>query len=438
MDISELLEEKIYYPDADPIELAKYIAEKYCAFDQDELNMIDLYWDSAFNGNWLYAHDDMVENMFGYKAGKNMMSDFAVRLKRDFEENVDYQIVDKNHEIVKGYCSGLNRSNNMRGGGSNKKYYIITGEIFKDLLLAAKTPKGKTTRKYYIKIEKLGMMTMNAIAKCIAILNQKERDFLQRELEKSKNKILKLNEFVAVAQELKMNEIFYIATTSSYAKQNRFKYGGISKSTDLKARLATYNTGRAEGDLYYYCKAISCHKYKQIESCLESLIPIFKDKKAGRKEMVHMRYDCLVELVEFISQNHHRELEYINKNAKRYIETTLNDEPVIPEPIDIENNITIKHSKNGIEKTIKKINVADWSDEKIEEVIKDMIARYAKETLKCEDFNYSAADLSDIHILWKDFKLLFKSYTPTITWWREKIKALLEKDKKEISVKWRS
>ena len=41
-------------------------------------------------------------------------------------------------------------------------------------------------------------------------------------------------------------------------------------------------------------------KYRHIENCLDMLIKGFKDKPFSKKEMVHMRYDCFLELIEFI------------------------------------------------------------------------------------------------------------------------------------------
>ena len=40
----------------------------------------------------------------------------------------------------------------------NKKYYCVTGEAYKCMLMSSKTIKGKATRKYYIKIENLAMV----------------------------------------------------------------------------------------------------------------------------------------------------------------------------------------------------------------------------------------------------------------------------------------
>ncbi len=134
---AELIERNIYRSGVETLKLAKYIAENYCEFDEKELNMMDIFWDAAFNKSWLYASNEMVENMFGYKAGKNMMSDFGEKLKNEFEEDVDYQIVTKNNEIIQKFYSGNFR--NRKIPGNRAKYYIITGETFKSILQSTNT-----------------------------------------------------------------------------------------------------------------------------------------------------------------------------------------------------------------------------------------------------------------------------------------------------------
>ncbi len=48
---TELIEKNIYKQGIEPLELAKYIAVIFCEFDEKELNMMDVFWDAAFNKN---------------------------------------------------------------------------------------------------------------------------------------------------------------------------------------------------------------------------------------------------------------------------------------------------------------------------------------------------------------------------------------------------
>jgi hypothetical protein len=54
------------YGNPDRNVIAKWIGEKYCGFTPVELDMVDIFWDSAFNQSWLYASNHMlVERVYG-------------------------------------------------------------------------------------------------------------------------------------------------------------------------------------------------------------------------------------------------------------------------------------------------------------------------------------------------------------------------------------
>jgi phage anti-repressor protein len=385
----------------------------------------------------------MVEHVFGYKKHKDMMRDFSKNIKKYFEENIDYKSVDKTHELVVNVRSGLYTNKDLRGG-NNKKYYIITGETFKALLMTSQMPIGKQTRKYYIKVETLGITTTNIITDCINIMSNKQIEELTKvielkstELSESKRKLIKLNEFVKVAQELKKEEIFYIATTDLYAKNNRFKYGGIITINDLNNRLNNYNIGRAEGDLFYFVKVIKCHKYKHIENCIDMLLKGFKDKVFSKKEMVHMRYPEFIQLIEFILENHNKDIEFINEHGKRFLQNTINLEPVLPQPLDMGDYVIIKRRKNGYESELQKINVSDWSEDKVQDLLKRLVSQYATIKLGTEyDFD-TQKNSHSITLIWKDFKHYLDQYSGKNTMgWRNCIKDVCIPASK-LTIRWK-
>jgi hypothetical protein len=259
-----------------------------------------------------------------------------------------------------------------------------------------------------------------------------------KEIEQSKNKLIKLNEFVKVAQELKKDEIFYVATTDLYAKNNRFEYGGVANPNDLPGRLATYNTGRAEGDLYYYVKIIKVHKYKHIENCLDMLIKGFKDKAFSKKEMVHMRYDCFAELIEFIIENHGKDIDFINEHGKRFLKNTIELEPILPEPIELGDYIIIRRKKNGKEHELQKIDVSSWDETKVQDLIKNLINQYAVIKLGTTyDFD-TQKDSQTLQIIWKDFQDYLENYKGKKKMdWRTALKSITS-NAKQLAIKWKA
>jgi hypothetical protein len=78
-------------------------------------------------------------------------------------------------------------------------------------------------------------------------LKTKEREKTTQELEKAERFTNKLR---AIIKSRQKDQIIYIATTNAYARQNRFKIGGVKSRSLLKSRLATYNSGRPVGDMF--------------------------------------------------------------------------------------------------------------------------------------------------------------------------------------------
>ena len=106
--------------------LGKYIAGTYCGFDEKELDMIDLYWDVAFNDSWLYVSEELVITL-GYTIVRDL---FKRVLKPHFEENHDYKNVNDDHVLVKLYRDSCLGKKDTRGGALKKHYIITAKELY--------------------------------------------------------------------------------------------------------------------------------------------------------------------------------------------------------------------------------------------------------------------------------------------------------------------
>jgi hypothetical protein len=212
----------------------------------------------------------------------------------------------------------------------------------------------------------------------------------------------------------------------------------VANPNDLPGRLATYNTGRAEGDLYYYVKIIKVHKYKHIENCLDMLIKGFKDKAFSKKEMVHMRYDCFAELIEFIIENHGKDIDFINEHGKRFLKNTIELEPILPEPIELGDYIIIRRKKNGKEHELQKIDVSSWDEAKVQDLIKNLINQYAVIKLGTTyDFD-TQKDSQTLQIIWKDFQDYLENYKGKKKMdWRTALKSITS-NAKQLAIKWKA
>ena len=127
-------------------------------FNDDEINMLTLYWQPCFNNSWIYLSDELILENLTNETKKQAITNFYERiLIPTYEEVIDYQQVLADNELVKFHYSLKSNEELKAKPGNRKKYYIVTGEAYKCMLMASRAKKGKETRKYYIKVEKLAM-----------------------------------------------------------------------------------------------------------------------------------------------------------------------------------------------------------------------------------------------------------------------------------------
>jgi hypothetical protein len=129
---------------------------------------------------------------------------------------------------------------------------------------------------------------------------------------------------------LPKSQVVYIATSASYANQNRFKVGGVESLDKLSSRLSTYNTRSASGDLFYYAEWFMVHSYKEIEGRLKDLLGRFRDTKP--KEIYVMHYTNLLKVLEYLISHYNEEVDSVNSYISTYIASLdrRNLRPVVP------------------------------------------------------------------------------------------------------------
>ena len=181
------------------------------------------------------------------------------------------------------------------------------------------------------------------------------------ELEKATKKALRIQDFIDNVSIREKNEWIYIATTEQYASNNRFKVGSTKR---LAKRLSPYNTGRIKEDPMYYCWISKCYCSSKVDEMIKSLLSDFRDKK--NSEMYIMNFDDLVDIVEFISENFEKSVEYVNSFVKNRLAFSSDKEPVIPKPIEIEKtSLVIKNINDDQDEIIDLTNLSTYDKERI-------------------------------------------------------------------------
>jgi len=116
---------------------------------------------------------------------------------------------------------------------------------------------------------------------------------------------------------LEQTQVIYIATSDNYAKQNRFKVGGVKERKSLKGRLTTYNGRSAGGDMFYYTNIWMVVEYRQIEDRLKCLLGRFRDKPP--KEMYIMYYPDIYYVVNYLVEHLCDEVDEVNAKLAEFI-----------------------------------------------------------------------------------------------------------------------
>ena len=363
------------------------------------------------NEPWFNGKD--VSDILGYVNSRQTLSDH-IRDKHKASLSI---IIDKSgsHETIQ-----LNKNN-------LKAIYINEAGLY-CLIMKSKMKEAERFQDYVFEevlpsIRKNGYFVSSNISPEKVTQLENELAIANKTIEKNSRKIIKLNELTMSSRELKKNEVFYIATSPTYAKNNRLKFGGVSAMKDIASRLSSYNTGRAEGDLFYYAKIVKCHKYRQLESNLSTLASGFKDKSGGQKEMICMRYNCLNKLVDFIDENIGKGIDFMNEHCAQFINEIVEFEPIEPVALELKDYIVIRQRKKG---KITEVDVSEWTEEQINSLLKKMINEYA-ESKTGEPYDFDTDKNSKkLQIEWKDFYSKLDSFSGKgKLGWRENIKKLL-------------
>jgi len=155
----------------------------------------------------------------------------------------------------------------------------------------------------------------------------------------------KLKNMITVMKSRQKDQIIYIATTKAYAKQNRFKVGGVKSRSQLKPRLCGYNTGRSDGDKMYFAFITETTDFHHLEQRINKIIGDHKENTDT--EMYNLHYDSLCPLIEYLADRFDEEIKYHKVLFDKLIKETLNKDPTVPVPL-ILNGAEYKKYKDGV------------------------------------------------------------------------------------------
>jgi hypothetical protein len=135
------------------------------------------------------------------------------------------------------------------------------------------------------------------------------------QLQANEEHILLLKDMLIDDQKRDKTQVIYIATSQNYARQNRFKIGGVESTDKLASRFSTYNSRSAAGDEWYYSDTFLVADYRQIESRLKDLVGRFRDKKS--KEIYVIHYTNIKYIVDYLCRHYCDEVDDVNAKLSK-------------------------------------------------------------------------------------------------------------------------
>lgn len=261
---------------------------KIAGFTAEEMEFIKIFWNPSFYEGWIYINKEMVVEWLGYKESKNTMNDFHIKLIKDYESNNDFKEVNKNDDVVVKTYSENSQNEKL---GNRAKYYLVSGECLKTLLMSAQTDRGKVVRNIYIKIEKLVFVMIEInnqqklIIKDLEIQNQKNiLNIKDKLLLEATNSNLKLDNKILNIKPYEQNGWIYLITNDTWAKSNVFRLG---KTTDLDKRIGKYKIGRLIEEKLYYVFFYETKDVDTLESLLRSNLSKYREDPKTDQYILH-------------------------------------------------------------------------------------------------------------------------------------------------------
>jgi prophage antirepressor-like protein len=263
----------------------------------------------------------------------------------------------------------------------------INEEGLYSLIFACKLPLAKLFKKWVMKevlpsIRKTGQYKLQEqLADAMKNLEIKDKELedakskLRSETSKLKDQLRKTLDFNQATRKIEPTEYIYIATTDQYQQTNKFKVGGCQSFELVKSRLTQYNSGESNSHNHFFVYLKKTISYKSIEHAISGMLMGFRENKS--KELYFIHFDWLVKCLDAVMDGSAEFMLYVNENRERIVEDTINLQPNISPPIQLE-QIKIAYIRAGDEPKEVQIAANKLDDETIES-IREAIESYQSE-----------------------------------------------------------
>jgi hypothetical protein len=316
--------------------------------------MIDRFWNTINDEQLIYVDDELIKWM-GYDSTtvRDRKQGF-IKLLSGANEGMDYYHY-SNEEYKEFFVRLIGRTNiyPLPGEGrgySSAKHLLLSPDALRSTMMRVSTSRGNQVRQYYIDLEKLfktyvkyqSEYEKRKIATELESANQ-QIVIAQNQLAAKTTYINNIKSLIENTRPLSFKEYVYIATTDFYSTRNQFKLG---KATNLKSRLSAYNTGRPEGDRYYYTYIWPTADSALLEKKITTHLRQWQDAKD--REMYVINYDWLYLFTRQVCEHDRVEIEMINELVANY-EAIVGREPPKVAAVNALNGVEITKLPSGLD-----------------------------------------------------------------------------------------
>jgi len=300
-------------------------------------------------------------------------------------DNVDKE----NKKNLKDLCVDLQSTHKFHYNEERMTY--INEEGLYSLIFACKLPLAKLFKKWVMKevlpsIRKTGQYKLQEeLADAMQKLNleSKARQEAEQEIEikkieledaksklrsetsKLKDQLRKTLDFNQAIKKIEPSEYIYIVTTAQYQQTNKFKVGGCQSFELVKSRLTQYNSGESDSHNHFFVYLKKTVSYKSIEHAISGMLMGFRENKS--KELYFIHFDWLIKCLDAAMDGSAEFMLYVNEHRERIVEDTINLQPNISPPIQLE-QIKIAYIRAGDEPKEVQIAANKLDDETIESI----------------------------------------------------------------------
>lgn len=199
------------------------------------------------------------------------------------------------------------------------------------------------------------------------------RSKLRSETSKLKDQLRKTLDFNQATKKIEPSEYIYVATTDQYQQTNKFKVGGCQSFELVKSRLTQYNSGESDSHNHFFVYLKKTISYKSIEHAISGMLMGFRENKS--KELYFIHFEWLTKCLDAVIDGSAEFMLYVNDNREKIVEDTINMQPIIAPPIQLE-QIKIAYIRAGDEP--REVQIGKLDDETIDS-IREAIESYQSE-----------------------------------------------------------